>query len=542
MIGNLGTYDSLIIILYFLITLIIFFVINIDKEYSSKDYFLAGRNVGWIVVGISLFVTNISSEHLVGLAGSGASRGLAVGNFEWMAILGILLLGWIFIPLFYKSGVFTIPQFIGKRFDKRSKYYLAILSIVAYIFTKISVSLFAGGLLLKELMGWDLFTSSVFMILITGIYTVVGGMYSVVYTQVYQSIVLTIGSVLLTSFGLYEVGGFSGLVAKLPADYFHIFKPSSDPDFPWTGILFGAPILAVWYWCTDQFIVQRILTAKDIKNARRGTLLAAGMKILPVFIFVLPGLISYVLFPQIEGDEAFAYLLNSNILPVGIKGFVVAGLFAAIMSSLSSVFNSTATLFTIDFYKERNPDASDYKLVLVGRLATLGTVIVAILWVPLISVLSSNMYVYLQSVQSYISPPIAAIFLVGLFWKKANATGAFYTLVSGGVVGISRIIIEMFGGGLVTNVPLLNFLISINYLHFAIFLFLLCTLVLVVVSTVTSEEKSQFDWSSKFGFSPSTVFDFQKCYLVNRNEVNRGEVVVSVLLVLSAIVFWSILF
>ncbi len=542
LIGNLGTYDSLIIILYFLVTLIIFFAINVDKVYTSKDYFLAGRNVSWIIVGVSLFATNISSEHLVGLAGSGASRGLAVGHFEWMAILGILLLGWVFIPIFYKSGVYTIPQLIGKRFDARSKYYLAVVSIIAYLFTKISVSLYAGGLLLDEIMGWDLFTSSVFMILITGIYTIVGGMYSVVYTQLYQSIVLIGGSIALTAFGLYEVGGVSGLFAKIPADYFHIFKAASDNDFPWTGILFGAPILAVWYWCTDQYIVQRILSAKNIENARRGTLLAAALKILPVFIFVLPGLISFALFPQINGDEAFAFLLNSTVLPTGIKGLVVAGLFAAIMSSLSSVFNSTATLFTIDFYKARNPHASDYKLVLVGRLATLGTVIVAILWVPLIKVLSSNMYVYLQSVQSYISPPITAIFLIGLFWKRANSTGAFVTLVAGGVIGISRLLLEMFGGELVTNVPIFNFLVSVNYLHFAIYLFLFCSMVLLVVSELTHKDVSSISWTDSLGISQTSIYDLNKGYLVEHPAKRRSEVIVSVVLILTAVLFWSILF
>ncbi|MDW7682191.1 MAG: sodium:solute symporter, partial [bacterium] len=412
--------DITFILIYFSLLFAVGFYFS-RKEKSSTEYFLAGRRVGWIAIGASLFASNISSEHFIGLAGSGASRGLAVGHFEWIACFILLILGWVFVPFYLKSGVFTMPEFLERRYNKSSRMYLTSVSIVAYVITKISVTLFASGLLLHEILGWDIATSAIVMVIVAGIYTIAGGLKAIVHVDVLQSSVLILGATTLTILGLQEVGGFSGLQEKVPVDFFSMFKPLSDPDFPWTGIIFGAPILGVWYWCTDQYIVQRVLGGKNINHARTGTILAGFLKILPVFILVLPGVIAYAYFndPDI-GDKAYPSLVASQLLPAGIKGIVIASLLAALISSLASCFNSSSTLFTMDFYREFRPNSSEKELVLVGRLATTVLVILGIMWVPFIKYISSQIYIYLQSVQAYISPPIAAVFILGILWKRVN--------------------------------------------------------------------------------------------------------------------------
>lgn len=542
MIGNLNIADSLVILGYFVVTLLMVGYHFRDKDQNSLDYFLANRNLGWIAVGMSIFATNISSEHIVGLAGAGASRGLAVGQFEWFAIFILLLLGWFIAPLMLKMGIFTVPQMFEMRFDRRSRLYLTYVSIIAYIITKLSLTIFAGGMLLRHVLGWDLFTSAVVMVLLTGIYTVTGGMVSVVRTQIFQGIVIIAGSLILTLYGLHEVGGISGLTEKLPHDYFVLFKPATDPDFPWTGILFGAPVIAIWYWCIDQYIVQRILSAKSIEDARRGSIFSAFLKILPVFIFVVPGLIAVALYPEVRGDDAFPFLVTSSLLPSGVKGLVVAGLIAALMSSLASVFHSTATLYTFDIYKPKHPEASDRKLVLVGRLAATVTVIFAILWVPLIKVISSGVYVYLQSIQAIIAPPIAAVFLLGLFWQGANAQGAFVTLVSGGLIGLVRLFAEILVlNGIVAN-PALEYLAGINYLHFAIFLFTISTLTMVAVSRFHERNNNSIGVNlDHYGVHVGLDVMKQSGVTLRKLNVKKGEIILFVFLLIGAVAFWTIL-
>lgn len=491
MFDNFGFLDSSVILLYFVVTLGIGLYFARRKDTTTVDYFLAGRNVGWIAIGFSLFATNISSEHFLGLAGSGANRGLAVGSFEWMAIFILIVMGWFVAPVFLRLGVFTVPEYLEIRYDRRSRVYLTSISLFAYIVTKISVMLFAAGFLLNHMLGWDVYTTAIILVFLAGIYTVVGGLAAVIYTQIFQTIILVAGALTVTFIGLHEVGGWSGLQEKLPADYFTIFKPMSDPDFPWTGIIFGAPIVGFWYWCTDQYIVQRVLAAKSIDDARKGTILAAFLKLLPVLMLVVPGLIAVALFPDISGDEAYPALLESDLLPAGVRGLVVAAIIAALMSSLASVFNSAATLFTVDFYQPRHPETTERKLILVGRLATLFITITAILWVPLTKLISTNIYIYMQSVQSYISPPIVAVFLFGIFWKRMNASGAFWSLITGGVLGLTRLIVEfMVNSGVITQTSLVSFA-RINFLHFAILLFIVCTGVLVVVSLLSVSKTTQ---------------------------------------------------
>ncbi len=495
---SFSSLDSLILTAYLIIVLSIGFYYSRKKEKNCSDYFLAGRNVGWIAVGLSLFATNISSEHFIGLAGSGATRGLTVAQFELMAIFILIILGWFFVPVYLKSGVVTIPELMEKRFDRKSRKFLASLSIVIYMLTKISVTIFAGGILFYKVFGVSIYTSAIIIVLITGLYSVIGGATAVVRTQVFQAVLLIAGALTLTIFGLKEVGGFSALQEKLPQDYFTMFKPASDPDFPWTGIIFGAPIIAFWYWCTDQYIVQRILSAKSIEDARRGSIFAAFLKILPLFILVLPGLIAVALFPGIIGDEAYPALLAGNILPAGLKGLVIVGLLSAIMSSLAGVFNTTATLFVNDFYLLKYPNVNERKLVLIGRLSTTVIVIAAILCVPLVKIISSQMYLYLQSVQAFISPPITAVVLFGLLSKRINSKGAFWGLVIGELIGLSRLSAEIFHNlGYVTN-PLLEAYIKINFLHFAVILFIISTSLIFGISYFTNKVESRAKSAVKY--------------------------------------------
>lgn len=380
--------DIAIIVVYFIIVFAIGFYFA-RKERTSADYFLASRNVGWFAIGASLFVSNISTEHFIGLAGSGATSGLAVGHFEWLACFMVLLLGWVFVPFYLRSNVFTMPEFLERRFSRSCAVYLAAISILAYIFTKISVHLYAAAIVLERVVGWDAYTAALVLVVATGIYTIAGGLSAVIYTDLVQTIILLIGAVILTFLGLDAVGGFAGLRAALPPDYFSMMKPASHAEFPWTGIFLGAPILGIWYWCTDQVIVQRVLSARDEGHAKAGTIFAGFLKILPVFVLVLPGLIAFALYPQLfttnasgtvtNGDIAYPTLIV-NLLPSGLVGLMVAALLAALMGGMASVFNSASTLVTLDFYKRVRPAASEQQLVFVGRVATGVLVVLGLLW------------------------------------------------------------------------------------------------------------------------------------------------------------------
>src|SRR5881409_313102 len=352
-------FDIAVIAVYFVVIFAIGFYFA-RKERTSTDYFLASRNVGWFAIGASLFVSNISTEHFIGLAGSGATSGLAVGHFEWLACLILLILGWVFVPFYLRSNVFTMPEFLERRFSRSCAVYLASISIIAYVFTKISVHLYAAAIVLERVVGWNALQAAVVLVIATGVYTIAGGLAAVIYTDLVQTIILIIGAVILTFIGLHDVGGFAGLRAHVPVNYFHMIKPASDPEFPWTGIFFGAPILGIWYWCTDQVIVQRVLSAKDEGHAKAGTIFAGFLKILPVFMLVLPGIIAFALFRDQLKTPDFAYpTLVLNLLPVGLVGLVMAALLAAVMGAMSSVFNSASTLVTLDFYKKLRPQASE---------------------------------------------------------------------------------------------------------------------------------------------------------------------------------------
>ncbi|MEJ2194497.1 MAG: sodium:solute symporter [Ignavibacteriaceae bacterium] len=532
--------DLLIIFIYLITALGIGLYASRRSDRNTEEYFLGGRNFGWFAVGLTIFATNISSEHFIGLAGSGATRGLAVGQFELMAIFVLILLGWVLTPIYLKSSVMTMPEFLEKRFDHKIRKVFTVLSICIYLFTKISVTLVAGGILFYKIFGLNIYASAIVIVLITGLYSLIGGSKAVIRTNVFQSFVLITGALLLTIFGLIEVGGFSGLNQKLSADFFSMFKPLSDPDFPWTGILFGAPIIAFWYWCTDQYIIQRLLSAKSLNDARRGSLLAAGLKILPIFILVLPGLIAAALYPEVSGDDAYPTLLASTLLPIGLKGLVLAGLLAAIMSSLSSVFNIIATLYTNDLYKPKHPSATESELVLVGRISTTLIIFTAILCVPLVRQFDSQIYIYLQSIQAYLGPPIAAVFIFGLSMKMVNAKGALLGLVIGEFVGLTRIITDLLAKENLLNNSILYYFNSINFLHFAIISFLISSFSIIAISYVTGRKKKIDDsiiGSTDLPGLWNLNFDFGNVKTIRATKVN---IVLSTFIVIIIFGLWSI--
>ncbi len=500
--------DYIIILLYFLgVFVVAFYVTMKDKKKEgneSTDYFLAGKNLGWFVIGASLFASNIGSEHLVGLAGSGLKGDFAAGQFELLATLILILLGWVFVPFYIKSGVFTMPEFLEKRYSSGARTYLSAISIFAYVATKISVTIFAGALVFEVMLGVDFWLGAAIVVVATGIYTIFGGLRAVLYTDMIQMFILVFGSIAVTYFGLKAIGGWGHMTDVIrevhgadSSKFFNLWRPMDDPDYPWTGILFGAPILGVWYWCTDQFIVQRVLSAKNISEARKGTLFGGFMKLLPLFLFLIPGVIAYAIYldvdssillldnkGKIDGDSALPALVM-NFLPTGIRGIVVAGLLAALMSSLSSVFNSCSTLFTLDFYKKWYPNATEDRLVFVGRIATVVLVISGLAWIPFMKTLTEGegIYKYLQSIQAYISPPIAAVFLIGLFFKRINARGAMASLITGLIIGSFRLVLEALDANeKLVEGSLFHYIAEINFLHFALFMFLLCSIILILVS------------------------------------------------------------
>ena len=431
--------DLAVVGAYFVVTIVLgLFIARRERGGSEDDYFVAGRKLGWLAIGASLFATNISSEHVIGLAADGYRSGLAVGNYEWGATLVLLLLGAVFVPFYVGTGLRTMPEFLERRFGTGSRIYLSVITIVANVFVRISVGLYAGGLVIEQLLGIDMWTAIVVMAAATVVYTAAGGLKAVVYTDVVQATIVIGGSVVLTGVALGEVGGVGALLAETPRDAFDMVRPASDPEMPWPGLLLGVPVLGVWYWCTDQVIVQRVLGARSVHQARMGTIFAAALKIIPPFIFVLPGLCARVLYPEIDSKAAFPTLL-ANLLPTGLKGLVTAGLIAALMSTLSSTLNSTGTLVSLDFFRRFRPEASAKAVVRVGRLTIVAVMIFGMAWVLVVE-RAESLFQYLQQVNAAISPPIAASFLVGVFWRRANHAGVMAALFGGLVLGVTLLL------------------------------------------------------------------------------------------------------
>ncbi|QTN38011.1 sodium/solute symporter [Cryomorphaceae bacterium] len=501
--GEFNAYDYSVLAAYFLLIFGIFIFLYLKDRKKGLDsdssaYFLGGRDLSWFIIGASLFASNIGSEHLVGLAGAGAAGDFPVAQFELLASFMLLLLAWVFVPIYLRTGIFTMPQFLEKRYNSWARSYLTWISIIGYVLTKIALTIMAGGIIFKALLNIDFWFGAIIVVVATGIYTLFGGLKAVVYTDMVQMFILLGSSIAITFIGLDKLGGWSNLVATAEPGYLDLWRSMDHPDFPWTGILFGAPILGIWYWCTDQFIVQRVLAARNLDHARKGSIFAAYLKVLPLFLFVVPGVIAYKLsigpdaviqFPLENGEpvyDAALPLVTKQLLPTGLRGLVVAGLLAALMSSLSSVFNSCSTLITMDVYQRRFPEASERRLVAVGRWSTAGLVVLGIAWIPVLQLLEGGLFQKLQSLQSYISPPIASVFLLGIFWNRLNATGAKYALLTGAILGALRLVLELskenWSG-------ILLWFTEINFLHFALLLFLISSAVLVLVSYRTSPQE-----------------------------------------------------
>ncbi|HKX59569.1 MAG TPA: sodium:solute symporter [Steroidobacteraceae bacterium] len=531
------TLDWIVVALYFALTFAVAIVVSRRSRDSAGGYFLAGRNAGWFIVGASLFASNIGAEHLVGLAGTGAASGLAVAQFEIMAGIVLLLLGWFFVPFYVRSGVYTMPEFLERRYSSGPRMYLAVVSVISYVLTKISVTIAAGGIVFEALMGIDFWTGATVVVLATGVYTLFGGLKAVLYTDAMQMFVLLLGAVVVTALGLQAIGGWDALVGAVGPDRFDLWQPSTHPDFPWTGILFGAPILGIWYWCTDQFIVQRVLAARNLVEARRGAIFAGFMKQTPLFLFVLPGVIAYALAQSgrltLESPDQALPALAAQLLPAGLRGIVVAGLLAALMSSLSSVFNSSATLVTMDLYKRWRPAASERQLVVTGQMATVVLVLFGLAWIPLMKLISSEIYTYLQSVQAYISPPIAAVFLVGLLWPRANAKGAGAALALGFVLGFGRLVLEL--NSPLAWAPAAAFA-EINFLHFAVLLFAASIAVMIAVSLASAAPPPEKTRDLTIATLRQPAPEAQAM----ERAARRGDIALSVLLVLVVAAIWTI--
>jgi SSS family solute:Na+ symporter len=538
----LTSVDWLAIAFYFAILLTVaWWVIKKGRD-NAADYFLAGRNLSWWVIGASIFASNIGSEHIVGLAGSGAKDGVALAHYELHAWC-LLVLAWVFVPFYARSLVFTMPEFLERRFSTPSRYVLSIVSLITFIVTKIAVGIYAGGVVFQVLLpemhfhildhDFDSFwVGSILVVALTGLYTMLGGMRAVAYNDAVQVLVLIAGSALLTIYGLIQLGGWGELKALCGSDMFNLWKPllpkgvegSWAPvlvkntagdivkeawyfngKFPWLGMAICAPVIGLWYWCTDQYIVQRALGAPNEQTARRGSIFAAFLKLFPVYLFIIPGLICFALaksgkMPGLGGvyDPATGHataaaqgafpLMVAHLLPPGLRGIVVAGLLSALMGSLAGVFNACSTLFTVDIYEKFRPKASQHELVRMGRLATGIMVVIAMLWIPVVKG-REGLYEYLQSVQGYLAPPVFVVFFFGVFWKRLNAQGCLWAMIIGFVIGLFRMGVDTMVT-LGTTYPEGSFLWIVNniqFQYFSILITLISAIVMVVVSYATAQ-------------------------------------------------------
>ncbi|HLH16848.1 MAG TPA: sodium:solute symporter [Bryobacteraceae bacterium] len=546
-VGNrLTSIDWVVIAIYFAILLCVAAWVVRKAKNTSTDYFLAGRNLGWWIIGASIFASNIGSEHVVGLAGSGATSGVAMAHYELHAWC-LLVLGWVFVPFYMRSQVFTMPEFLERRFSSESRYVLSVVSILTFIVSKIAVGIFAGGVVFGTLFpelsihlgGTEIdsfWIGSVLVIVLTGLYTVLGGMRAVAYNDAVQVLVLIAGSASLTFYGLHQLGGWSELRHWCGSDMFNLWKPLIphgvqgtwspviekaggqvvrqawyfNDNFPWLGMLFCAPIIGLWYWCTDQYIVQRALGAPNETVARRGSIFASFLKLSPVYLFIIPGMVCFALarsgkVPELTsmiGPDGKAItsvaqgsfpMMVQYLLPPGLRGLVVAGLLSALMGSLAGVFNACSTLFTVDLYSKWKPHATQEQIVRTGRIATTVMVIIALLWIPVIKG-ATGLYNYLQAVQGYLAPPIFVVFFLGVFFKRLNAKGALWAMIVGFAMGIFRMIVDtpvtLGLSGLENGYTPGSFLWIVNNVYFqywSVLITIVSAIVMVVVSRMTAE-------------------------------------------------------
>ncbi|NXH86461.1 SC5AA protein, partial [Edolisoma coerulescens] len=508
-----------------LVVVVVYFSLNVGvgiwsscrvNRNTVSGYFLAGRDMAWWPIGASLFASSEGSGLFLGLAGTGAAGGIAVAGFEWNATYALLALAWVFVPVYISSGIVTMPEYLQRRFGgERIRMYLSSLSLLLSIFTKISTDLYSGALFVQVCLGWDLYLSTVLMLVVTGLYTIAGGLAAVIYTDALQTLIMVLGAIVLAVKAFNEVGGYPNLeeaylkavpskivpntTCHLPrADAMHLFRDPVSGDLPWTGMTFGLSIMATWYWCTDQVIVQRSLSAKNLSHAKAGSILASYLKMLPLFLIIMPGMISRVLYPDsvacVDPEECtrvcgaavgcsnIAYpKLVVELMPSGLRGLMIAVMMAALVSSLTSIFNSSSTLFTMDIWRKLRPRAGDRELLLVGRVVTVVLVALSVVWIPILQSSSGGqLYVYIQAVTSYLAPPVTAVFILAVFWPRANEQGAFWGLMAGLALGLARMGLELAHPTPLCGVPDQRpwLLADIHYLHFAM---LLATFTAVIV-------------------------------------------------------------
>lgn len=547
--------DWIVLGLFLVLLVGIVIWVILQKEEDTTDYFLAGRDATWIAIGASIFASNIGSEHLVGLAGAGAESGMAMAHWEMQGWL-ILLLGWLFVPFYSRSKVFTMPEFLERRFNPQSRSFLSIISLVSYVLTKVAVTVYAGGVVFKDVFGIEsinvagfsidfFWVSAIGLVVLTGLYTTFGGMKAVLYTSILQTPILLIGSIMVLVLGVIKIGGWSEMmeiVRATPANEYgdsmaNLMRSRHDENFPWTGVIFGSAIIGFWYWCTDQFIVQRVLAGRDMKQARRGTIFGAYLKLTPVFIFLIPGMIAFSLNEKGlislgSNDAAFSTLVK-ELLPIGFKGVVIGGILAALMSSLASLFNSSAMLFTVDFYKKYKPKATEKHLVFVGRMATVAIVILGILWIPVMKGLGQVLYEYLQDVQSLLAPGIAAVFLLGIVSKKVTPAAGFYGLVIGFTLGMTRLLLKVFSQSLNLEGIVYSTFVSPNWLHYEIALFFVVIISMVIISFFSK----QSDYLKIKGLTLGSASPAQ--YAEIRESYNNWDIIHSVIIIGIIIAFYA---
>ncbi|HZI21480.1 MAG TPA: sodium:solute symporter [Gemmatimonadales bacterium] len=585
----MGTLDWVVIAVYFALLLGLAWWVARRNRDTADDYFLAGRNLGWFLVGATIFASNIGSEHVVGLAGAGATSGVALAHYELHAWC-LLVLGWVFVPFYARALVYTMPEFLGRRFSPTARWVLSVITLAAHVLTKFAVAIFAGGIVFATLLpdvalrlGSATFNSfwigTVAVVLLTGVYTVLGGMRAVAYTDALQTFILVVGSGLLTAFGLAKLGGWHELRRVVEPDMFNLWKPIVpagmegtwapvketgriawyfNGNYPWPGMLLCAPIIGLWYWCTDQYIVQRALSAKDERTARRGSIFAAYLKLFPVFIFIIPGLIALALaktgkvpglgvivdaqgHPIAQAAQAVFPLMVKDLLPEGVRGVVVAGLLAALMSSMAGAFNASSTLFTMDLYQKFRPNAAQHRLVWVGRAATAAMVVISLLWIPVIQG-ARGLYDYLQGVQGYLAPPIFTVFVFGIFNRRLNAKGCLAALIVGFVLGVFRLAVDTpvslhlpgFADGYAPG----SFLWIVNNLYFqyySVFIFVVSVIVMFAVSYATAPPAPE----QVAGLTYATVAAEDRAQ--SRSSWSRREVIASgvvLLLILAAYLYF----
>ncbi|XP_062577224.1 sodium/glucose cotransporter 4-like [Saccostrea cucullata] len=575
--------DIVVVVIYFVGVLGVgLWTVFRGNRGSVNSYFLAGRSLTWFPVGASLFSSNIGSEHFVGLAGTGAAAGIAMISYEWASMPLVLLLAWLFLPVYISAGVYTLPEYMEKRFGgHRIRIYLSVLALILYIVTKLAVSIFAGALFIQLALGWNMYVSIVALLVTTGIYTILGGLKAVIYTDTLQTVVMTLGSFALVGISFNKIGGYNNLQQRymeaIPSirnpnstcgfprsDAFHIFRDAETGDNPWPGLILQSSLGCLWYWCCDQVIVQRSLGARNLSHAKGASILAGYLKLLPLFMMIFPGMISRALFPDevacVDPEECKKFCDNpvgcSNIaypklvlelLPYGVRGLLMAVMLSAIMSSLTSIFNSSSTIFTMDLWRRMRPHAHERELLIVGRIFIVFLCGVSILWIPLVrSSQGGQLFNYIQAVQGYLGTPIGALFFIGVMWKRMTEHGAFWGIAIGHTCGIIRMGIDLAYPAPDCGEPETRpgILLNVHYTYFGALMIVITSTAIIIISLLTTprteEQLKGVTWFTRIRVEESSTNDVEMSKSedkkesevtenVNKNEENQTDDAIDVI-------------